>query len=734
VDALLDLGLRNALGATVLAVLVAGLGRVCRRPALRHSLWLLVLLRLLVPPVLPLRLLPAPAQSPPHADASVVPEGPAAVAAEDAAEPVPAEAPVAEPDAPDVTVLPETASSRALPSWKPVVLTLWVAGSILWCALAGLRLARFRRLLRYAEPAPAPLQDRAGRLAARLGLARCPGVWLVPAPVSPMLWALGTAPRLLLPMALWERLGPEQQDTLLLHELAHLRRRDHWVRRLELLVLGLYWWHPVVWWARRELREAEEACCDAWVVWALPAAARAYATALLETVTFLSQSRPALPAAASGAGHVQLLKRRLTMILCGAPSRTLTWGGLLVVLAAAALLLPLWPTWAEPPRTARPEPERGEPEGKPAGTPAAGLAKQTGGEDRSHTERVLDLQDEIELLEVQIDVKKAELRAAEAALSGAKARLEQERRSDYGTGQSVTAEGDVAKLEAQLRVKQAELREPEVRLKQVRRRLEQQLRHHTETAPAEPRPASRAEEWFDEVLKDFGTVQRGPTLRHTFRLTNTTKDTIHVSGVRVTCGCLTAVPSPTELAPGQKGSVLVTLDTRRFSGPKTVRVFVEFDRPRADEVVLMVRANSRDAEEPDTQKRLQDLERKLNDLLREIDALKRQMGPQQSGGMGEVQPRVVVLPRDSRNLHIPVAVDLGKNARATNLILFVSTDQGGTWRQAATIPVDQDQFTFNASHDGEYWFKVAVVTNTGKAEPPRLSDTSPLLKVIVRTE
>jgi beta-lactamase regulating signal transducer with metallopeptidase domain len=648
-----------------------------------------------------------------------------------------------------VKVPPDRPASLGLPNWRQLALPLWVAGSLLWWALAGLRLARFQRLLRYAKPAPAPLQDRAGRLASRLGLARCPGVWLVPAPVSPMLWALGTAPRLLLPVALWERLGLDQQDTLLVHELAHLRRRDHWVRRLELLVLGLYWWHPVIWWARRELREAEEACCDAWVVWALPAAARAYATALLETVTFLSQSRPALPATASGAGHVQLLKRRLTMILRGTPSRTLTWGGLLVVLALATLLLPLWPTWAEPPRTTQPVPEQRDANAgaDPATSPnenlaaAGALHQRIGGGDRGRARQVQDLQDEIELLEAQLDVKKAALQAAEADLNQAREDRDQfEKAVSQGTvptAKVIASRREVAKLEAQLLVKRAELREPEVRLKQARRRLGQ-LREHTEPTPAEPRPASRAEEWFDQVFREFGTVQRGPTLRHAFRLTNTSNDTIHVSGVRASSACATATLSQTELAPGEGRDVQVTLDTRRFSGPKTVRIFVQFDRPRADEVVLMVRANSRDAgegaREPDTQKRLQDLEKKLNDLLKEIDALKRQMGPQRSGSRGEVQERVVVLGKDSRNLHIPVQVDRGKNPRVTNLVLFVSTDRARTWRQAATIPVDEDHFTFNAAQDGEYWFKVAVVTNSGKPEPPALSDTSALLKVFVRTE
>src|SRR5262249_60001036 len=113
---------------------------------------------------------------------------------------------------------------------------------------------------------------------------------------------------LLLPAILWTRLTREQQDTLLAHELAHLRRGDAWVRRLEIVVLGLYWWHPVVWWARREIQEAEEQCCDALVLETIPTGAEMYASALLETVAFLSWLRPALPLGASRAGDTQLLR------------------------------------------------------------------------------------------------------------------------------------------------------------------------------------------------------------------------------------------------------------------------------------------------------------------------------------------------------------------------------------------------------------------------------------------
>jgi hypothetical protein len=104
-----------------------------------------------------------------------------------------------------------------------------------------------------------------------------------------------------------------------------------------------------------------------------------------------------------------------------------------------------------------------------------------------------------------------------------------------------------------------------------------------------------ADSLFEELSRDFGSVPRGPTLNHPFRVVNKTNSTIHISNVRVSCGrCSSAHALQTELAPGQETAIVVTMDTRQFSGTKKIDVFVQFDKPHFDEVRLWVHANSRD--------------------------------------------------------------------------------------------------------------------------------------------
>jgi hypothetical protein len=437
---LLHASVMNAILATLLAMMVAPLARLFRgRPALVHGLWLLVLLKLVTPPVvqMPLPWLaisdssavslnPFPPAPLPEAErgeeGNPSPPGPLPEAerGEEGNPSPPAPLPEAErgeqearrasegkaigslplasdPSLPEAergeedskssqTALSSTAGSPSplrgggwgeglsfspSPLWgggwgEGFVLTLWLTGALVCWSMAAFHLFRLSRLLRTLPPDTGEVAQRIAHLAAKLGLKRIPLAYLVPGVIPPMLLVLGRSSRLLLPAALWERLDPVQRDTLLLHELAHIRRADHRVRWLEVVVLGLYWWHPVAWWACRVVRDAEEECCDAWVVWAAPESGPAYASTLVETVAYLSGAPAALPAGASGAGPVRLIKRRLTMILRGSTPRCLSRPALVGMLLLGLGLLPLVPTLAQPAPEKLPADTRASaPAGKP---------------------------------------------------------------------------------------------------------------------------------------------------------------------------------------------------------------------------------------------------------------------------------------------------------------------------------------------------------------------------------
>jgi hypothetical protein len=98
---------------------------------------------------------------------------------------------------------------------------------------------------------------------------------------------------------------------------------------------------------------------------------------------------------------------------------------------------------------------------------------------------------------------------------------------------------------------------------------------------------------FDAKVHDFGNVPIGPLLSHEFTLKNTTKSTLHIYNVRVSCGCVAAQAKDATIEPGKSTTIYASMDTRRFNGSKTVTVFVSFDQPRYEEAALTVTAYSR---------------------------------------------------------------------------------------------------------------------------------------------
>lgn len=375
---LLQVGLMNAGVVVLLALLVTAIGCRLRRPALLHALWILVLAKLITPPLFEVAIeLPAPVDSP--AWSAPVEGRSHAVNAEGTMQPGDPE--FARSVGPSGIGLPRSSGEseetrltwfrsttvlmarnavkivndgtalardvwRQRPAWLWLAVCLaWGLGSGMWFARQAWRIWRFQQRLLLAVPAPSAIQQQTAQLASQMGLRRCPDVIVISEVLSPMLSGVFRT-RLVFPKRLLERLDETSRGTLLAHELAHFARGDQWVRALELVVTGLYWWHPVVWWARRRIEACEEECCDAWVVTQSRTSPRVYAEALLETIDFLAGAKRVLPPIATGLGQVPFLKHRLKSIMRGVAPCSMSYPARLAVVIVASAVLPLHPAFS----------------------------------------------------------------------------------------------------------------------------------------------------------------------------------------------------------------------------------------------------------------------------------------------------------------------------------------------------------------------------------------------------
>lgn len=288
------------------------------------------------------------------------------------------------------------------------VAALWLAGSLAAFFIVLYQATQLSRLIRSSRSVTDEVAGLVARLASELGLASVPRTRIVDADFSPLVWCLGRQPVVLLPAQLVEELEAEALQAVLAHELTHIARRDHRVRQLEVLVTVLYWWHPVVWWVRRELRRVEEECCDAQVLRLLPESAPDYADALVRTVEFVQSGRNQRSALASsrlGAtalgslslasplGRASHLRRRVEMILDERSRPRWTWSARLAVLSLAAVL----PFSVQ----AQTESQQDEPQAKKEGLETEATSPVNGGPPAERTLTIEADQTESEQLPIQ---------------------------------------------------------------------------------------------------------------------------------------------------------------------------------------------------------------------------------------------------------------------------------------------------------------------------------------------
>jgi hypothetical protein len=89
-----------------------------------------------------------------------------------------------------------------------------------------------------------------------------------------------------------------------------------------------------------------------------------------------------------------------------------------------------------------------------------------------------------------------------------------------------------------------------------------------------------------EDVHDFGTVDSGPVVTHTFKLKNYGPDTIEIKSVKSACGCTAILASTPQLGPGEEGGVEVALDTYKLTGEQSKTITVKSSDPVRPELPM----------------------------------------------------------------------------------------------------------------------------------------------------
>lgn len=312
-----------------------------RSAAARHAVWaglvgatLMLPLTALLLPALEIPLLPAAARA-----ERVVTPSPIVLTAT-----APGDAePVAR--ARDAEAAPPQEMTAA-PAWWQTLSTRQIAMGA-WLLIALALIARMaaahlqaRGLLRACADASGRLEEAAAAVAGALGV-RTPAIRIAPTGMMPAVIGI-TRPSIILP-ADAEQWSDERLQLVLLHECAHVRRRDTLMQAVSSLATAAYWWHPLAWIAARHIVRERELACDDMVIASGTPAAR-YAEHLIDIARAMKSSRQPALAALAMARPSQLEGRLISLLeerpRASASSRALT-SGLLIAAAAALAIAPV---------------------------------------------------------------------------------------------------------------------------------------------------------------------------------------------------------------------------------------------------------------------------------------------------------------------------------------------------------------------------------------------------------
>lgn len=162
----------------------------------------------------------------------------------------------------------------------------------------------------------------------------------LPAPVRVTSGDLGPGvfgvfrPVVILPRTVIRELRQEQMQTVLAHELCHVRRRDNLTAAIHKCIEAVFWFHPLVWWIGANLLREREAACDESVIEEGYEQA-VYAESILHVCRLGVTSKFSGVAASTGGDLIQ----RMSSIMSKERASPIDLGRFLLLLAAAMIVL-----------------------------------------------------------------------------------------------------------------------------------------------------------------------------------------------------------------------------------------------------------------------------------------------------------------------------------------------------------------------------------------------------------
>jgi bla regulator protein BlaR1 len=176
--------------------------------------------------------------------------------------------------------------------WHVYVMAVWLAVVL---TLSHWVTVRFRKLRKSHAGAfsrtelPQWFELLLSETVKKLGLRKAPEIALSRNISSPAVFGI-FRPVLVLPSDAVHHLSPKRTGHILLHELAHIKRGDLLVNTLYMLLQIIYWFNPLLWLLRRKLQHLRELCCDATVARMLRDETADYRDTILEvTQRFLTK-------------------------------------------------------------------------------------------------------------------------------------------------------------------------------------------------------------------------------------------------------------------------------------------------------------------------------------------------------------------------------------------------------------------------------------------------------------